>query len=225
MSNQQHESELLTRLSEIEAKLQQLSQLSTLSERVARLEEKLEQNPAQLSQPSGDISERVSRLEDQLIMVSDVDRYGKLRDLLAAGNFKEADRETTRVLLEVATKDRDSLTPEDIRKFPCSVLRIIDRLWLTYSKERFGFSVQARIYRDQGGTLDTLVAQDIKVIESLAERVGWLKNKKEQFSNYDNWDFTLEAPVGCFPANWWWPSPYGLKMVNFHFTRLFACEL
>ena len=224
MSNQQHESELLTRLSEIEAKLQQLNQLSTLSERVARLEEKLEKNPAQLSQPSGDISERVARLEDKLILVSDVDRYGKLQDLLAAGKFKEADQETTRVILEVAAKERDTLTPEDIQKFPCSVLRIIDRLWLTYSKERFGFSVQVRLYRDQGGTMDTLLTQNMEVMKSFAARIGWFKDNKGQFDNYDNWDFTLEAPVGCFPANWW-KSPYGLKMVNFYFTRLFACEL
>lgn len=158
------------------------------------------------------------------MLVSDVNLYERLRDFLAAGNFKEADEETTKVILEVAGKERETLTPEDIQKFSCSVLRIIDRLWLTYSNERFGFSVQVGIYRSGGGSMDTLLTQNMEVMRSFADRIGWRKNNKVQFDNYDNWDFTLSAPVGCFPAHWW-RSPYGLKMVNYYFTRLMTCEL
>ena len=43
------------------------------------------------------LSERVSRLEkrleDALITIADTHRYGKLRDLLEAGKWKEADLE------------------------------------------------------------------------------------------------------------------------------------
>uniref|UniRef100_A0ACD5GNP1 GUN4 domain-containing protein n=1 Tax=Desertifilum tharense IPPAS B-1220 TaxID=1781255 RepID=A0ACD5GNP1_9CYAN len=38
----------------------------------------------------------------------------------------------------------------DIDNFPGEDLHILDQLWLNYSKGRFGFSVQAQIYRSLG---------------------------------------------------------------------------
>ena len=193
MSNQPIESQASDQLSEI------LSKLSTLSEQVARLEEKL-------------------------MVVTDVDRYGKLQEFLAAGKFKEADAETTNVILEFAGKERDNFSPEDIQKFPCSALRVIDRLWSNYSQGRFAFNLQLKLYLDSGGDLDALRAQDTKALSKFAESVGWLVNGEVQFPKYDSWDFTLSAPKGCFPADAW-RSPYGLKMVTFLFRRLIYCDL
>ncbi|MFB2922542.1 protein kinase domain-containing protein [Aerosakkonema funiforme] len=78
--------------------------------------------------------------------------YRKLRDLLKAGNWKEADEETGRVMLKAAGREKEGwLDDESINKFPCTDLRTIDRLWVKYSKGRFGFSVQKRIWESVGG--------------------------------------------------------------------------
>ena len=52
------------------------------------------------------------------------------------------------------------------------MLRVIDRLWTTYTGGRFGFSVQLKIYQDVGGTLETAIAQDLDMLRRLADRVG-----------------------------------------------------
>lgn len=167
---------------------------------------------------------RLSRIEDKLLMVSDLDRYGRLQEFLAAGKFQEADTETTEVILSVVAKTRDTLTPEDMLKFPCNVLQVVDRLWKNYSQNRFGFSVQLQIYLDVGGNIDALRAQDAEFLQKFGEQVGWRKNNQWQRDNYPQWDFSMNAPLGCFPAIWW-KSPYGLKMVTFCFMRLLECEL
>ena len=155
MSSKEWESEVNTRLAKIEEQLGKLAQTLAVSERFSQFED------------------NISRIESNLTLITDIDRYAKLRDLLAAQDFKQADLETASVLLEVAGHERDSLTPEDVKKFPCSVLRIIDRLWLTYSKERFGFSVQLQIYQSLGGKLDTVAAQDTEILTKFGDRVGW----------------------------------------------------
>lgn len=170
------------------------------------------------------LSERVARIEEQLKLVSDIDRYGKLQELLAAGKFKEADEETTNVILTTVAKSRDTLTPNEMEKFPCNVLQVIDRLWRTYSQNRFGFSVQLAIYQEVGGNSDTLRAQKADIVQKFGDRVGWRINGEWQGDNYEQWNFSLSAPAGCFPAMWW-KSPYGLKMVTYCFLRLLACQL
>ena len=80
-------------------------------------------------------------------------RYHKLRDLLAAGEWKEADRETARVMLQVASREKEGwLRVEDRENFPCEDLRAIDKLWVKYSNGRFGFSVQKRIWLERRST-------------------------------------------------------------------------
>ncbi|MFM6912622.1 MAG: GUN4 domain-containing protein, partial [Dolichospermum sp.] len=63
--------------------------------------------------------------------------YRKLRDLLAAGKWKEADEETRQVMLAVAKREREGwLNVESIDNFPCADLRTIDQLWVKYSDGR-----------------------------------------------------------------------------------------
>ena len=194
MSNQQLESELLTRLSELE---------STLMKRLSRLEE---------------------NLEETRMLVSDLYRYGRLKDLLAAGQWQEADQETTKVILDlVGHRSQKTLTPKELLTFPCNAIRVIDQLWKKYSGDRFGFSVQLQLYQSLGGNLDTLREQKIEFLERLGDRVGCRENKR--WIEYEELNFSLEAPVGCFPANWWDCSPYGAKMINYFFMRLISCNM
>ena len=140
------------------------------------------------------------------------------------GNFKEADQETSRVILDAVNRSRDDLTPNDMKQLPCTILQVIDKLWRDYSSDRFGFSIQLRLYTEVGGSLDTLRAQNMGILEKYGDRVGWRKNGKWQGDNYPNWDFSLSAPEGSFPAIWW-KSPYGFKMATFCFMRLIECDL
>jgi hypothetical protein len=200
MSTHQEEDyvQLRDRLTELEAKFQHFSQLFTLPE-------------------------RVTKIEDTLLLVADVYRFRRLQELLAAGDWRQADRETIQVILSVTkAPDLESISPNDVRQFPCNELYVIDRLWTNYSQGRFGFSVQAQLYQSVGGSLETTIAQDYSVIERFGDRVGWRVNGNWQ--KCDDLDYTLNAPIGCHPSRWW-NSPFGAKMTNYFFARLITCEL
>ncbi len=75
--------------------------------------------------------------------------YSFLEELLSQGQWKEADRETIRVMLEAVNREYEGwLTSKTIKSFPCADLQTIDQLWVHYSGGKFGFSVQLQIYLD-----------------------------------------------------------------------------
>ncbi|MGK7916325.1 MAG: GUN4 domain-containing protein [Prochloraceae cyanobacterium] len=198
-----------TQLSQIQT---QLSQLST---QLAEIKEQVNPIPT--------LSQRVSQLEENLLLLSDISLYEKLRDFLAAGRWFEADIETTDLIAIISGQPNlEELKPAQIRKFPCHQLQIIDRLWLTYSQERFGFSVQLHIYQELGGNIETTIEQNRKLIEKWGSRLGWRENNV--WKKCDQLDYSLNAPVGCHPSRWW-NSPYGSKMTNYFLSRLMTCKL
>lgn len=185
----------------------------------------VENRLVELEKTVANLTKLVTKLESQLILLPDITRYENLKLMLEKRDFRSADMETTRIMLEVAGEERESLTPDDATKYPCNSLQVIDRIWQKYSHGKFGFSVQLKTYYQVGGNIDTIRAQDVKVLKKFADLVGWLNSEgKAKFNEYDNWDFSLSAPDGCFPAHWW-KSPYGLKMVTFFFSRLISCNL
>ena len=108
--------------------------------------------------------------------------YTKLRNFLAEGKFKEADYETQQIILWVACCEKLSyLGYSDWVNFPCTDLQTINQLWVKYSNERFGFSVQRSIWQQAGKDYD-------------------------KFCEYVKWDFfksrmtyELRAPLGHLP--------------------------
>ncbi|GAX43823.1 GUN4 domain-containing protein [Tolypothrix sp. NIES-4075] len=95
--------------------------------------------------------------------------YTKLRDLLAAGKWKDADQETLAVMLQATGREKEGwLDYESIKKFSCTDLRTIDQLWVKYSNGRFGFSVQKRIWESVG-----------KDYGKFGDRVGWRQMRTE----------------------------------------------
>lgn len=136
-----------------------------------------------------------SRLLDLVLESEKGIDYTKLRDLLSAGKWKEADEETRQKMLEVmGQQQRGYLDNEDIEKFPCQDFRTIDQLWVYYSKERFGFSVQKRIWMEEDGEPGVY---DPKAYEKFGERVGWREN--DTWKPYTEVNFTSTAPVGHLP--------------------------
>jgi GUN4-like len=88
------------------------------------------------------------------------------------------------------------LRDEDYQNFPREELRIMDQLWVKYSKGKFGFSVQKQIWLDLGGKLDR--KDDWDTFVKLGERVGWKKNGKWLY--YSDYDFSTNAPNGHLPC-------------------------
>ena len=120
--------------------------------------------------------------------------YINLRNLLAAGKWKEADQETKKVMLKVAGREKEGwLDSSSIDKFPCEDLRTIDQLWVKYSNGRFGFSVQKRIYQSLGGTRE----YDDKIWEAFGDKVGW--GKKNEGLYYNDLTYSEKAPEAHLP--------------------------
>ena len=179
-------------------------------------------NPQDLSLEQR-VIELEKKLDEALMIIGDTYRYGKLKDLLAKGKWKEADLETTKVMIEITGKtELDQITPEDIQLFPCNAIMVIDNLWRQYSDNRFGFSLQLKIYQSVGGNMDTIRAQRNEFLQRTSEKIGWLKDGK--IVSPDEFKFSLEAPEGGLPGSWW-KSPYGAKMANFFMARLLTCNI
>ncbi len=136
-----------------------------------------------------------SKEDDDLSSEKGVD-YSKLRDLLAAGNWENADNETYLVMIKALDKKKgDYFSSEELLNFPCTDLRTIDRLWVKYSNGHFGFSVQKEIYLSVGGKLDG--KYDKEDLEIFGNSVGWRVNWN--WISYTVVSFDTSAPRGHLP--------------------------
>lgn len=146
--------------------------------------------------------------------------YTKLRDLLQAKQWKDADRETyLRMLEAVGCKAGDWVREEELPNFPCADLQTIDRLWVKYSNGHFGFSVQKKIWQECGSPEEYNEGW-IK----FGDRRGW--RKEGQWLLYSNLNFDLKhSPDGELPGL---VFVYGESQKSFfgwgNFLRLFLQE-
>ena len=140
--------------------------------------------------------------------------YSKLQQLLATESWKEADRETRALLLKVSGREQEGwIRAEDFQRFPCQDLGTIDRLWVHYSKGRFGFSIQKRIWENVKGKLDN----HYTIWSRFGERIGW--RVKGNWLTYADLIFNPEvAPLGHLPAG-------GLEDIALGKWDLVGCSL
>ncbi|HBK97657.1 MAG TPA: hypothetical protein DD001_10180 [Microcoleaceae bacterium UBA10368] len=124
--------------------------------------------------------------------------YTKLQQLLAAGQWRAADEETASKMVEVPGRQQaGSLSYEDVENFSCPDLRAMDKLWVKYSKGRFGFSVQKDIYQSLGGTKE----HNEKVWVDFSEEIVWKeKGEKGKWLYYQELAFNINAPKAHLPA-------------------------
>ena len=170
-----------------------------------------------------ELKTRIANLEEKLLRVSNLYRYEKLQNLLKSGEWLAADKETVQLILAIAGEsDLENLRPEEIALIDCSELQVIDRLWMNYSDDRFGFSVQANIYQELGGSEQTTIEQNNDLIEKWGDKLGWRNDG--QWLKCSELDYSEKAKKGGLPGLWW-NSPYGSKMTNFFLARLLACEI
>ncbi|MEG4444859.1 GUN4 domain-containing protein [Microcoleus sp. AT9_B5] len=152
--------------------------------------------------------------------------YRHLRDLLAEGKWREADEETSQMILRVAKYDAKEsyITPQIPQHTPCEDICTIDRLWLKYSNGRFGFSVQRRIISAIGYEIGEENALSIMVTYGKREgsgaqqmnqrrlqselqkkfhrTIGWYSphNEMTGLKNYNDLTFSIQAPYGHLPT-------------------------
>ena len=176
------------------------------------------------------LPQQMQKLEQRLMVVGDLYRYETLHQQLANQEWFAADKETVNMIIDIASvTDLEDLSPLKLRSLSCGELAVIDRLWTTYSNGHFGFSPQVQIYQQIGGTLDTTIGENAKLIERWGATLGWRDGVSAQNPEGDRWrkcdelDFSLNAPKGCHPSRWW-NSPYGSRMTNYFLNRLMTCE-
>ena len=157
------------------------------------------------------------RLAEETTPKVEVD-YTQLQQYLEAGDWKEADWETAKLMVEVVNGDnniwniwlspdrRGALSTQDLLNFPCEELQQIDRLWVTHSDGRFGFSIQSELYHELGGTERFQGG----VVKDFLTRIGWYMNPGILY--YEDVTFDLTAPEGHLPV--WWNQKPGYGVIN-----------
>lgn len=123
--------------------------------------------------------------------------YHQLRTFLETEAWKEADVETSRVILQVAKRQKEGwLRARDIDNFSCSDLRMIDQLWRDASCAQFGFSLQRKIWLDVNGQPGKF---DPETFRDFGDCVGWRVNDN-WIRYYNDFCFSSGAPKGHFPS-------------------------
>lgn len=107
-----------------------------------------------------------------------------LRDLLASGKWREANKETER-LLDVTTNRAMGLPEsQEINRLdwktlegciPCSILRTVDELWVQYSDGRFGFSIQ------------------LGILEECKKADDWKKKEVQEFDSQHSGGYSIQG--------------------------------
>ena len=145
----------------------------------------------------------------------------RLRDLLKAQNFKEADIETRRILLHISNRESVGyLRDEDILNLSCQNLREIDQLWSQYSNGKFGYTAQKKIWKKHGinwdSTFTTVRASPYFSVNQISRgfpsEVGWLGSLTDypgegqsvttySGKHFRQLDFSLKASEGHLPTH------------------------
>ncbi|MEA5549855.1 serine/threonine-protein kinase [Anabaena cylindrica UHCC 0172] len=147
------------------------------------------------------------QLVNTLYSAAGVD-YKRLRDLLMAKQWQQADEETWVVMCKSLSKRaRSYLFKSDLENLPDQDLQIIDQLWTKYSQGHFGFTVQMQIYEDCG-----------RDYSQFCGAVGW--NLIESNSPTHNLFFMSSAPKGRLPSHNWVGGTQLWKHMNTLATKL-----
>ncbi|GEM_PF-1316081 len=191
-------------------------------------------NVSSVNPPSNEVTESRSTtnlphdLDDDLSSDRNVD-YTRLRNLLKAGNWKDADYETYLVMVKVVGRENgDWIRDEELLNFPCTDLRTIDSLWVKYSNACFGFSVQKKIYLEVGGIPDGKYYPE--AWKKFGDGVGWRMNGS--WIGYDDITFDTLAPRGHLPGfgyiEWSSGDPVGSRVwvaLRDFFSRAETCKV
>tara|TARA_Y100001968_G_C19245464_1_gene661640 strand:- start:165 stop:881 length:717 start_codon:yes stop_codon:yes gene_type:complete len=116
--------------------------------------------------------------------------YSSLQRYLLTESYEDADRFTSSKLRELAGEEavkRGYVYFSEVDSIPATDLATLNKLWIVYSRGKFGFTVQAKILDSVGGRYD-----------KLWPRIGWKENGIwTRYPKAFNW--SIEAPKGHMP--------------------------
>ena len=168
--------------------------------RIKELKQLMQEREEELKSISTSNMEEKSELNEVPLLSKRGVDYTKLRDLLAAQKWKEADLETTRAIFQAAGKQNGAfLTEEEVNKISCEDLRTVNQLWLDSSNEHFGFSVQKEIYERLGGhyTNPQFYLNEY-FWENFGDSIGWRKGGN--WLDGSSLTYREDAPRGHLPS-------------------------
>lgn len=126
----------------------------------------------------------------------------KLQQLLELKKWKDADFETKRLLLELAHREKDGwLQPDDIKKLSPQSLLAIDKLWTKYSDNRFGFSIQSKLWRGLGCKSSPNITTQTMSETNFGRAVYWYVNSM-WLSPWDDFDYDSQNRIGSLPRDY-----------------------
>ena len=116
--------------------------------------------------------------------------YSPLQRYLLNESFEDADRFTSSKLRELVGEKavtRGYVYFSEVDSIPDIDLSTLNKLWIVYSRGKFGFTVQAKILNSVGGRYD-----------KLWPRIGWKKDGI--WTRYPNaFTWSIDAPNGHMP--------------------------
>ncbi|MEA5536755.1 serine/threonine-protein kinase [Crocosphaera sp. XPORK-15E] len=176
----------------------------------------LSEIPANIYKNTKDTSPKKSIIVS--ISDSNID-YNNLQGFLTIGNLKEADKETARLMLKIADREKAGwLDKIHVENLDCQELKIIDQLWFEISNERFGFSIQKKMYENLGGNQE----YSSQIWRDFGDKVGWRNNNN--WLSYKDLNFNLWAPQGHLPMlgmQFWGFTGWLTTIIN----RLNTCQI
>ncbi|KAM0052014.1 putative GUN4-like superfamily protein [Helianthus debilis subsp. tardiflorus] len=125
--------------------------------------------------------------------------FDLLRRLLDANDFREADEETRRLIIALAgeaAQKRGYVFFSEVQFIEEADLKTIDQLWRNHSNNKFGYSVQKRLWEKAD-----------KDFTKFFIKVGWMKKLDTEVLQYNyrafpdefTWELTDETPEGHLP--------------------------
>lgn len=135
-----------------------------------------------------------------------------LQQHLSDQNFREADEETRRLLIVLAgeaAQKRGYVFFSEAQFIPEQDLKDIDELWKKYSNNKFGYSVQKRIWRQKSN----------KDFTKFFIKVGWMKKLDTEVEQYNYrsfpnefiWELNDDTPEGHLPLT---NALRGIQLLN-----------
>lgn len=124
--------------------------------------------------------------------------YGRLRQLLWAQLWREADEETEHVIFKALRPTMEPVDREAVLKLPCVDFLTIDHLWSRYSRGRFGFKAQRQVYHQ----VEQRPGDFLRALNWRGSRLSLTGGGKP----YKSLQFTGNAPPGHLPT-WRWCCP------------------
>eukprot|EP00270_Netrium_digitus_P012803 TRINITY_DN419_c0_g1_i2.p1 TRINITY_DN419_c0_g1~~TRINITY_DN419_c0_g1_i2.p1 ORF type:complete len:283 (+),score=45.85 TRINITY_DN419_c0_g1_i2:83-931(+) len=118
--------------------------------------------------------------------------YEALKNHLAAGEWEEADNETRRLLCVLAGEGaakRKWVYFTEVQFIPSNDFLTIDSLWRAYSNDRFGYSIQRRMWKSMD-----------RKWKPFFLKIEWTYGRNSTYKKFPM-DFTwdINAPVGHLP--------------------------